>query len=300
MVRTNPSLSDDRFLSGPLRQARSLRAGKSRDTTSPGGSNALPPSASEREAAPVTATFWDDDAALTYSRMGRPSERAYVLVHGIGMGRAVFARLAASLAKTGRVYGVDLPGFGDTPRPAQAWDMTQYGDLIAAFIERVVREEGAREVVVVGHSMGTEVVVEAAASHRDLIDALVLIAPTVNDLERTAARQVMRMVQDLHDESLRVLASGFVQYLKANPLWFLKVLNVMLHHEVEHVLPRIAVPTLVVRGEDDRVCPRPWVMSVAEAIPGATYAEAEGHGHEAMIRSASPVAEMIEGFLGGS
>ncbi|MFT0848718.1 alpha/beta hydrolase [Actinomycetaceae bacterium L2_0104] len=251
-----------------------------------------------RDDAPLTSTFSDDDAMMVYTRMGRPRRRAYVLVHGIGMGRAVFARLAAALARSGRVYGVDLPGFGDSPRPTQSWSMTHYGDLLAAFIENVVRQDSPpQEIVLVGHSMGTEVAVEAAARHLNSVDALVLIAPTVNASERTATRQVMRMVQDLYDESLRVLANGFIQYLKANPLWFLKVLNVMLHHKVETILPRITTPTLVLRGEDDWVCPSSWVKEVAELIPGARYAEAKGHGHEAMIRSASPVVGMIVEFL---
>ena len=259
---------------------------------------------------PMTATYDDGVATVTYSRMGLPQRRAYVLVHGIGMGRAVFARLAAGLRHSGIVYALDLPGFGDSPCPDEAWTMADFGDLVARFIEDVVKAgpegavgagaaglRGAEDIVLIGHSMGTEVAVECEVRHPGLLDALVLIAPTVNLDERRAWRQIFRMMQDLYDESPRVLANGVVQYLKANTLWFFTSLNVMMGHKVEDLLPLISTPTLVMRGSEDWVCPRPWVEDVARRIPGAQFTEVPGHGHEAMIRSAEPVLDLVESFL---
>ncbi|MFN8049513.1 MAG: alpha/beta hydrolase [Ancrocorticia sp.] len=251
---------------------------------------------------PITATFDDGGTTVTYSRMGLPSRRAYVLVHGIGMGRAVFARLAAGLRHSGTVYALDLPGFGDSICPEDAWTMADFGDLVAHFIEEVVKAGpsggvGAEDIVLIGHSMGTEVAVECEVRHPGLLGALVLIAPTVNLDERRAWRQIFRMMQDLYDESPRVLANGLIQYLKANTLWFFTSLGVMMDHKVEDLLPQISTPTLVMRGSEDWVCPRTWVEEVARSIPGAQYTEAPGRGHEAMIRSASPVLELLESFL---
>ena len=264
---------------------------------------------------PITAIYDDGAATVTYSRMGLPQRRAYVLVHGIGMGRAVFARLAAGLRHSGVVYGLDLPGFGDSVCPDEAWTMADFGDLVARFIGNVVMAgpdgaagagdvgvgaagfQGAEDIVLIGHSMGTEVAVETEVRHQGLLGALVLIAPTVNLDERRAWRQIFRMMQDLYDESPRVLANGLIQYVKANTLWFFTSLNVMMDHKVEDLLPLISTPTLVMRGSQDWVCPRPWVEDVARRIPGAQFTEVPGHGHEAMIRSAEPVLDLVESFL---
>lgn len=251
---------------------------------------------------PITATYDDGAATVTYSRMGLPQRRAYVLVHGIGMGRAVFARLAAGLRHSGIVYALDLPGFGDSVCPDEAWTMADFGDLVAHFIENVVKAgpdgaAGAKDIVLIGHSMGTEVAVETEVRHPGLLGALVLIAPTVNLDERRARCQIFRMMQDLYDESPRVLANGLVQYFKANTLWFFTSLGMMMDHKVEDLFPLISTPTLVMRGSEDWVCPRPWVEDVAKRIPGAQYTEAPGHGHEAMIRSAQPVLDLVESFL---
>lgn len=226
---------------------------------------------------------------MVYTRSGTATGLTFVLVHGIGMGHRVFRDLAEELGRTGTVYAVDLPGFGDSPEPGSALDMPASGDFLAAFVASLPETDP----VLVGHSMGTQVVAEALVRHPDLAHRAVLIAPTVNAAERTAARQAWRMVQDLAGESPKVLLLGTVQYVKAGPRWFIRKLRQMLDHRVEDILPELQADTLVLRGEVDRVCPREWVRRVAELIPVARMEEIDGRGHEAMIRSPQPVAGLI-------
>lgn len=92
------------------------------------------------------------------------------------------------------------------------------------------------------------------------------------------------------------LLVGFVQYAKAGPRWFLRKLRAMLAHRVEERHPLVRARTLVIRGEEDRVVPRDWARFVVDTIPDARLVEVPERGHEAMIRSALPVARMIEDF----
>lgn len=229
---------------------------------------------------------------MVFTESGSATGAVFLLVHGIGMGHRVFRDLADELGKHGRVFAVDLPGFGDSPEPAEAHSMQVSGDLIAAFVEA----EGIAGAVLVGHSMGTQVVVEAVVRHPEISHRIVLIAPTVNSAERTAGKQSLRLMQDLADESPKVLALGMAQYAKAGPRWFVKKLRFMLDHEVEKVYPQVRARALVLRGEEDLVCPRDWVLRVTELLPDAEMREIAGRGHEAMIRSAEPVASMIVEF----
>lgn len=226
---------------------------------------------------------------MVYSRSGIPGPVSFVLVHGIGMGHRVFRGLAEELGATGPVFAVDLPGFGDSPEPDIALDMPASGDFLAEF----VRSLPVDDPVLVGHSMGTQVVTEAVARHPGLSSRVVLIAPTVNVAERTAWRQAWRLVQDLGGESPKVLAIGLVHYLKAGPAWFVRKLRQMLRHRIEDVLPRLTARVLVLRGENDRACPRDWVAHVVSLIPDAEMREIPGRGHEAMISSPQPAASMI-------
>lgn len=234
---------------------------------------------------------YDGGVTMVGSRTGH-GPKTFVLVHGIGMGRRVFQGLAELLGEAGQVVTLDLPGFGDSPEPEKARTIPETAELVAGFIRRLE----APEVVLIGHSMGTQVVAEVAVQYPELISQLVLIAPTVNTAERTAVRQAWRMVQDLWGESLRVLILGGWQYAKAGIPWFVRKLRIMLDHPVEETYPKIQVETLVLRGETDKVCPRVWVEEVAELIPGARYDEVPGHGHEAMIRDPEDAARIILAF----
>lgn len=227
-----------------------------------------------------------------YSIYPSAGNDAFVLVHGVGMGRAVLDGLAAELTRAGTVYAIDLPGFGDSPTPARVASIAETGDYLAAFISSLP----VQGPVVVGHSMGTQVVAEAVARHPQIARRAVLIAPTVNRAERTARQQAWRMLQDLAGESPRVLVQGTIQYMKAGPRWFLGKLRWMLDHDMEATVRRLRIPTLVMRGETDRVCPRDWVQHIGALIPDAEYAEIPGKGHEAMISDPTDAAEAILRF----
>lgn len=220
----------------------------------------------------------------------------WLLLHGIGMGRVVFEDLAERLAAapgSGRIVALDQPGFGDSPDPrGRARTMAETGDLLAAFVVEA-RLSGA---VIVGHSMGTQVVTEAVRRHPNLTNKIALIAPTANEAERNARMQAWRMLQDLAGESPKVLALGMWQYAKAGPLWFLKKLRLMLAHAIEDALPHVHAEALVLRGETDRVCPHDWCRRVAELLPRGELREIPDRGHEAMIKNAAPAAALLLEF----
>ncbi|WP_285727501.1 alpha/beta fold hydrolase [Psychromicrobium xiongbiense] len=243
----------------------------------------------------VIKEFRNGDDVLRSSLWGGERARTVVLVHGIGMGQQYFGLLREELLTSFNVLAVDLPGFGDSPEPAQALTMSQLASLLA----QCLREQYQGPFVVVGHSMGTQIVTELAVAHPELVSHLVLIAPTVNERERTMWQQCLRMLQDLWGESAWVMLVGLMMYAKAGPRWFLKNFRAMLGHRIEATAPKITVPTLVIRGSEDRVCPRGWVEFVAGLIPGAVMLEAEGRGHEAMMTAAEPVSGMIGEFVRG-
>ncbi|WP_051191685.1 alpha/beta fold hydrolase [Microbacterium luticocti] len=218
-------------------------------------------------------------------------DRVFVLVHGIGMGRSVFGDLVPLLAAHGRVIAIDQPGYGEAPEPARTLTMERTADLLAAFLRERVR----RPVVLIGHSMGSQVVLETAVRHPALVERLVLAAPTVDATARSAIRQLLRMAADLAVESPLVLLRGAREYLRAGP-HLRRKMHAMLVHRPEDAYPRVRVPTLVLRGANDRVCPADWCSRVARSIPNARLDQVPAHGHETMIRDPRPAAELILSF----
>jgi pimeloyl-ACP methyl ester carboxylesterase len=231
-------------------------------------------------------------ATLVAERRGSGNP-AFVLLHGIGMGRSVFGDLVAHLDDSAQVIAIDLPGYGEAPEPERVLTMERTADLIAAFVRASVRER----VVVVGHSMGAQIGIEIAARQPDVIDRLVLIGPSGDPDARTSSAQLSRLLRDIADESPKVIAAGAREYVRAGPKLTTKF-RAMLVHRPEDVLSKVAVPTLVIRGENDLVAPRAWCRAIVEGIPSARLVEVPGRGHEAMIRDAAPAAAAISEFVG--
>ena len=223
---------------------------------------------------------------------------AYVLIHGIGMGRSVFSDLGAQLragdpgADRDSVLAIDLPGYGQAPEPQRTLTIERTADLVAAFL----RHRDAAPAVLVGHSMGTQIAVEIAARHPSLVSHVVLVGPTVDPRARTARGQMLRLGRDLVVESPRVIAIGAREYVRSGPHLRSKF-RAMLAHRPEEVYPRVAAPTLVLRGENDYVAPLDWCLFVTDRLRDGRLVEIAHHGHETMIRDAAPAAHAIRAFV---
>jgi pimeloyl-ACP methyl ester carboxylesterase len=242
---------------------------------------------------PEWEEFAHAGATIIAERRGA-GRHVYVLVHGIGMGRTVFADLARHLGD-GEVIALDLPGYGEAPEPARVLTIERMADLVSAYL----RERVGVPAVVVGHSMGAQIALEVAVRHPSVVDRIVLVGPTVDPAARTAPRQLWRLLRDIAVESPRVIAAGAREYVHAGPRIRAKF-RAMLAHRPEDVLADADVPALVLRGEDDLVAPREWCIRVAETLPRGRLEEVPGHGHETMIRDAAPAARLIRAFAGAA
>jgi pimeloyl-ACP methyl ester carboxylesterase len=87
----------------------------------------------------------------------------------------------------------------------------------------------------------------------------------------------------------------FSDYVRNGPIWFLRTLPSMLRYPMVQVLPRVTVPTLVIRGERDPIAPRPWGQQVATLLPQGRLIEIPGAGHDAMFSHPAVVAAEILG-----
>jgi pimeloyl-ACP methyl ester carboxylesterase len=243
----------------------------------------------------VTREFRRGDGVTVITESGIAGGRTFVLVHGIGMGHRYWSDLAEALAREGRVLALDLPGFGDAPDTEHPLSMPESGEYLAALLEG----EDLHDVVLVGHSMGAQIVAETAARHPERVGAVVLIAPTVNPRERSAALQALRLLQDESMSKPKVLALSLRSYLQAGPRWYFAKLRLMIAHRVEDALPKVSAPALVIRGEDDHVSPRGWAQQVSRLLPRGRYVEVPHRGHETMVTAGEQVAKLISAHARG-
>jgi pimeloyl-ACP methyl ester carboxylesterase/uncharacterized protein YjbJ (UPF0337 family) len=229
----------------------------------------------------------DGDIYARVNSIGTGGTRPFVLIPGIGVSSTYFERLAPNLNEFGPVYALDLPGFGGVPHPDDAMSIRQYADLVG----KVIDDLGLDDPIVVGHSMGSQVVTDLAARRPDL-STVVLIGPVVNPAERRVLRQAVRFLQAAWHEPASVKVLAVSAYLFCGFKWFSRVLPKMMSYPIEQSLPSITAHTLVIRGEFDGVAPREWVERVGELLPSSRLWEIPGAAHSVMYAHAEEVARL--------
>jgi pimeloyl-ACP methyl ester carboxylesterase len=96
---------------------------------------------------------------------------ALLFVHGFACDRQDWRLQIAFFSKTNEVIACDLRGHGETPGRPDECSIEHYGGDVAALVNNLE----LKDVVLVGHSMGTRVVLEAARLVPKRIAGLVLI-----------------------------------------------------------------------------------------------------------------------------
>ncbi|THJ68577.1 alpha/beta hydrolase [Arthrobacter echini] len=219
--------------------------------------------------------------------VGDPGERAFVLVPGIGVSSHYFEQLAPHLRQFGPVYALDLPGFGGVPHARKALSIREFAELVSAAID----ELGLDDPIVVGHSMGAQICAELAAI-RPGLSSLVLISPVIDASARSVPVQALRFVHSSLHEPFRVTFLAVVAYLTCGFDWFFKILPQMMTYPIERAAPQVTTSTLIIRGELDAVCPRPWVAALGELFSDSAVVEIEGAAHSVMHAHAREVAAL--------
>ena len=96
---------------------------------------------------------------------------ALVFVHGWSCDRSYWRGQLADFAERYQVVAIDLAGHGESGAGRAAWTMRAFGDDVVAVVEQL----RLRDVVLIGHSMGGDVVVAAGLRLRDRLAGLVWV-----------------------------------------------------------------------------------------------------------------------------
>jgi pimeloyl-ACP methyl ester carboxylesterase len=98
-----------------------------------------------------------DGIPLSYEVMGAGAP-ALVFVHGWSCDRSYWRHQLSYFSQRHEVVALDLAGHGASGAGRAAYTMADFGRDVVAVVEHL----GLRQVVLVGHSMGGDVIVEAA------------------------------------------------------------------------------------------------------------------------------------------
>ncbi|HEY1588064.1 MAG TPA: alpha/beta hydrolase, partial [Polyangia bacterium] len=229
-------------------------------------------------------------------RGGKSGGAPLVLIHGWMMTHWYFRPVLDRLGAEHEIFAIDLPGFGESDRPAVA----DYGYDAAAFADTVEVVMGAlslARVDVIGHSMGGGVAITLAARHPDRVQRLVAVAAALYPITEMTplAKLALLPVVGRHLARFGLTRGEFARACRTQSVrdgrcldddwidYFWARLNRAGGHDASHRCltimtsaaennadpGRVRAPTLLVWGDEDRLIPMSHGKRLARAIAGA-------------------------------
>ncbi|MGI8984631.1 MAG: alpha/beta fold hydrolase [Acidimicrobiales bacterium] len=260
--------------------------------------------------------FAEVDGARVHYLDAGAGEPALVLLHAFPLRAEMWEPQLEELSADRRVLAPDLLGFGRSDAPESMFRYTMAGsaDLVAGLLDHL----GLERVVLGGLSMGGYVAFACLRQHGHRVSALVLAdtragadTPLAFDRRTDQQDQVARvgtpaLIETLltgllcdHTRAHRPELVEHVRRLMANPpAGFIGALEAMKHRpDSTGELASIAVPTLVVVGEDDALSPPEVAREMHGAIPGSELAVLGRAGHLSNLEAPEEFNAAVGDFL---
>ena len=239
-----------------------------------------------------------------------------VLLHGWALHGGMWGPWIDVLARRARLHLIDLPGHGRSSWPA--------GTSTLRELARAVSPHVPNGAAVLGWSLGGMVALELARSRPGDLAALVLVATTpcflaredwpagmnpnvldgfaaglAGDYRRTLSNFLA--LQTWGDENatqaLRSLRANLDAHGEPDPQALVAGLGILRTADLREHLAAIAVPSLVIAGEHDRITPVAAGRELATRLPSARFVELPKAGHAPFLSHPDAVLQEVEDFL---
>jgi pimeloyl-ACP methyl ester carboxylesterase len=196
--------------------------------------------------------------ALHVRRVVEPAAPPILLLHGLGVGGAVWQPFARRLAPHLAAVAPDLRGHGQSESPPHGYGLTDYAADLAELIEP--------GTPVVGHSLGALVAVALAEGWPERVAWLVLVDPPLDsnrrnpdiqqvyELRHAAPGELEQYLEKINPGGGRLLAEGLAKlFRQASDAAFEAMLDAPRGSpETWARAPHLRQPCLVIQAEPER------------------------------------------------
>jgi (E)-2-((N-methylformamido)methylene)succinate hydrolase len=240
---------------------------------------------------------------------------AVVLIHGLGLNRAVWDLTQPALAPRYRVLRYDILGHDQTPGPIERPSLPLLTRQLAALMDYLHLPAAA----LVGFSLGGMIARHFAQSHPDRVTALALLhSPHLRASqaqEAIAARVVQARAQGPAATVEAALVRWFSDDFRAanpammdlvrswvlanNPATYPDYYRILVEEVADVVAPDppLTCPTLVVTGDEDYGNGPEMTHAIAAEIPGARTLILKGLRHMALMEDPAALNTPLRAFL---
>lgn len=219
-----------------------------------------------------------------------------VLLHGIGSSLDMWTPHIKKLPKDARIIGIDLLGFGKSPKPT--WGAYSAKLQATSVSATLLKLRALGDIILVGHSLGSLVSIELASRYPLMASSLILISPPIYAPNKSASRFdlnpkiVLRKMHDIMRDNPnateRILRMAGKYYL-INPGFKASNVNVnsfltsleaaILNQQSYKDILRIKHPTRIISGKLDVLVINDVIKNIVQQKPSITWKSVIG-GHE--------------------
>lgn len=250
-------------------------------------------------------------AGLRYELTGEGT-RTLVLLHEMAGSLESWDAVVPLLRAGRRVLRYDWRGAGMSERQNGALSLDVLTDDLFALLGALGLEG---DVALCGTAVGGAIALNAAARRAPQVKAVIATSPATgydparrpdvlviaDSIEAEGMRGRMEAsMTSVYPPVLRTDPAAFARYrarwLGTDPQSYAAAYRMLAHLDLGPVLPRIAIPALVLAGEHDTIRPVAVVREVAAKIPGARL-QAVASGHIMAMQTPRIVADAILDFL---
>ncbi len=183
------------------------------------------------------------DRAIYYAETGSPDKPLVVFIHGTPGSWRGFGQYLAdeSLRRRAHLIAVDRPGFGRSGHKQVVTSLSKQAAYIAHLLQR---DFTGHRAILVGHSLGASIAARLAMDQPDLVEGLVLVAPSI-DPKLEKPRWYNRLADN-----------RFVRWVLPTDLSLANQEVMPLYSELSQMLPlwqRLSKPVIVIQGGKDRL-----------------------------------------------
>lgn len=222
-----------------------------------------------------------------------PDHLTIVMVHGLVVSSRYMLPTAAQLAPHYHVYLPELPGFGKSEKPDHYQDLDEMADTLAAWMSTL----GLPQAVLLGNSLGCQIIARFAVRHPERIHSAIFVGPTMDARARTAHQEIGRWLLNALFEPFSLYPVVIRDYLDIGFRRFVATFRYGLQDQIEARLPQMNIPTLVVRGSRDTVVPQYWAERVTDLLPQGELVVLEKAAHDVNYNTPVELARAIRLFL---
>jgi pimeloyl-ACP methyl ester carboxylesterase len=231
---------------------------------------------------------------LHYERAG--SGPALLLLHGIGSNSRSFRHQLADLSDGFDVIAWDAPGYGQSSDPAETFTLEALADCAVALLDDL----GIERAHVLGVSMGGVIAQLVSLLHPERVRSLILVDTNTGGgalpepLRGDRVRQRLEALERLGPRGMAeqraphllsaaapadLIAEVAAIMAEVRPAGYCTAAVALGNTDLSSRLSAIAVPTLVIHGQEDTVVPLQTGRELAASIPGARMVVLPDAGH---------------------